>query len=72
MINSDNVVRGGLTPKLKDIKTLLEILPYQDMNKRLISGGKVENETPYRVDYTPEKFNELHVIKVDLVKDQTF
>jgi len=28
MINSDNVVRGGLTPKLKDIKTLLEILPF--------------------------------------------
>lgn len=23
MINSDNVVRGGLTPKLKDIDTLL-------------------------------------------------
>jgi mannose-6-phosphate isomerase len=28
MINSDNVVRGGLTPKLKDINTLLEMLPY--------------------------------------------
>jgi len=28
MINSDNVVRGGLTPKLKDVKTLLEILPF--------------------------------------------
>jgi len=23
MINSDNVVRGGLTPKLKDVQTLL-------------------------------------------------
>lgn len=28
MINSDNVVRGGLTPKLKDIDTLLKMLPY--------------------------------------------
>jgi mannose-6-phosphate isomerase len=28
MINSDNVVRGGLTPKLKDIDTLLSMLPY--------------------------------------------
>ena len=28
MVNSDNVVRGGLTPKLKDIDTLIEILPY--------------------------------------------
>ena len=23
MVNSDNVIRGGLTPKLKDTKTLL-------------------------------------------------
>ena len=28
MVNSDNVVRGGLTPKLKDAATLVEILPY--------------------------------------------
>ena len=25
MVNSDNVVRGGLTPKLKDTKTLQEV-----------------------------------------------
>ena len=29
MVNSDNVVRGGLTPKLKDSATLCEILPYE-------------------------------------------
>jgi len=29
MINSDNVVRGGLTNKLKDSATLCEILPYE-------------------------------------------
>jgi len=34
MINSDNVVRGGLTPKIKDVETLLSILPYNDMQTR--------------------------------------
>ena len=34
MINSDNVVRGGLTPKLKDTKTLLSLLPYENALKR--------------------------------------
>ena len=29
MINSDNVVRGGLTKKLKDVATLCDILPYE-------------------------------------------
>lgn len=28
MINSDNVVRGGLTPKLKDVDTLVSMLDY--------------------------------------------
>lgn len=38
MKNSDNVVRLGLTPKLKDISTLLEI-----MNETIgLDGTKVE------------------------------
>ncbi len=38
MKNSDNVVRLGLTPKLKDIPTMLEI-----MNDRIgLDGIKVE------------------------------
>jgi mannose-6-phosphate isomerase class I len=28
MVNSDNVVRGGLTPKYKDTQTLVEVSPY--------------------------------------------
>jgi mannose-6-phosphate isomerase len=39
MKNSDNVVRLGLTPKLKDIPTMLEI-----MNERIgLDGIKVES-----------------------------
>lgn len=29
MINSDNVVRGGLTPKMKDVNTLVSMLKYE-------------------------------------------
>ena len=29
MANSDNVVRGGLTPKYKDTETLYNMLPYE-------------------------------------------
>eukprot|EP00350_Pseudokeronopsis_sp_OXSARD2_P002081 CAMPEP_0170556902 /NCGR_PEP_ID=MMETSP0211-20121228/19042_1 /TAXON_ID=311385 /ORGANISM="Pseudokeronopsis sp., Strain OXSARD2" /LENGTH=163 /DNA_ID=CAMNT_0010867507 /DNA_START=767 /DNA_END=1258 /DNA_ORIENTATION=- len=38
MINSDNVVRGGLTPKYQDTKTLTEMLPYV-MEKQEPHGG---------------------------------
>ena len=31
MANSDNVVRGGLTPKLKDKETLYHMLPYHTL-----------------------------------------
>lgn len=30
MINSDNVIRGGLTPKHKDTATLLQLLDFRD------------------------------------------
>ena len=32
MVNSDNVVRGGLTPKFKDTNTLLNMLKYEFKN----------------------------------------
>jgi mannose-6-phosphate isomerase len=32
MINSDNVVRGGLTPKYKDTDTLVKMLKYEFQN----------------------------------------
>lgn len=46
MINSDNVVRGGLTPKLKDVKTLCEILPFQNPEQIPIKQGVVVFEDP--------------------------
>jgi mannose-6-phosphate isomerase class I len=40
MINSDNVVRGGLTPKHKDTKTLLELLDFQTLREFDIQKGQ--------------------------------
>ena len=42
MANSDNVVRGGLTPKFKDTETLFSMLPYSTMNvQRIPLQGQV-------------------------------
>lgn len=41
MKNSDNVVRLGLTPKLKDVKTMLEI-----MNDQIGLDGMQVNKGP--------------------------
>jgi mannose-6-phosphate isomerase class I len=43
MANSDNVVRGGLTPKYKDKEILYQMLPYEELGKerKPLSGTKV-------------------------------
>lgn len=44
MVNSDNVVRGGLTPKYKDKETLTEMLIYK-FNDVKISDGEVSADS---------------------------
>ena len=47
MANSDNVVRAGLTPKYKDVETLVEILkPLTEAP--LVEGRRQDGETVYR------------------------
>ncbi len=47
MANSDNVVRAGLTPKYKDVETLVNILTY-DMHEMDLLGQPVQtNEIKY-------------------------
>lgn len=41
MVNSDNVVRGGLTPKFKDTKTLVEMLKYEFKERKQNSGNSL-------------------------------
>lgn len=50
MACSDNVVRAGLTPKLKDVPTLIEILSY---NCEPVSAKKFQ---PSREDECTEVF----------------
>lgn len=49
MVNSDNVVRGGLTPKYKDKDTLMEMLIYK-FNEVDISEGVVTEENKFGGD----------------------
>eukprot|EP01028_Stygiella_incarcerata_P009091 TRINITY_DN4203_c0_g1_i1.p1 TRINITY_DN4203_c0_g1~~TRINITY_DN4203_c0_g1_i1.p1 ORF type:complete len:423 (+),score=120.17 TRINITY_DN4203_c0_g1_i1:72-1340(+) len=46
MASSDNVIRAGLTPKYKDVQTLLSILTYRDdlLEEYLINRGNPKTE----------------------------
>lgn len=50
MVNSDNVVRGGLTPKYKDTKTLVEMLKYEFQDIKPTSGI-LDKDTDAAVEY---------------------
>mmetsp|Transcript_14897 Transcript_14897/g.25462 ORF Transcript_14897/g.25462 Transcript_14897/m.25462 type:complete len:141 (-) Transcript_14897:563-985(-) len=50
MANSDNVVRAGLTPKFKDVDTLLSMLTYVDREPLVLTGTPVDRVT---VRYSP-------------------
>ncbi len=66
MINSDNVVRGGLTPKYKDQATLCEILPYEQREMPQVAQGfslKSEENNFELTRYHNNKFPELTLFK---------
>jgi len=50
MACSDNVVRAGLTPKLKDVDTLVEMLTYKSQSPDIYHGHYVDN---YTLRYKP-------------------
>ena len=67
MVNSDNVVRGGLTPKLKDVTTLCDILPYQSRSAPQIWQGNtiMQSEEPdmCRIkEFLTSSFEELRIL----------
>lgn len=63
MANSDNVVRGGLTPKLKDKETLYNMLPYHSYQKEG-SGAVKGTEVMPGVNEYKTGFEEFRVFKV--------
>lgn len=50
MACSDNVVRAGLTPKMKDVKTLVDMLTYKTTIPEITRGRRVD---PCKVLYVP-------------------
>ena len=48
MANSDNVVRAGLTPKFKDVETLVDILTYEMGLPPIIAGDASAAKVVYR------------------------
>jgi len=69
MCNSDNTVRGGLTPKYKDTDTLFEMLPYHHMDQAKptpVEGQVVASEEGSTVTQYRSGFREFRLTKVDL------
>ena len=64
MATSDNVVRAGLTPKLRDVPTLVEMLTYESgpASKQLL---KPETISPSTLLYDPP-IAEFSVFKVNV------
>jgi mannose-6-phosphate isomerase len=50
MSNSDNVIRAGLTPKHKDIDSLLKVLRYDLSYPKILRGKKTKNSFVYKTD----------------------
>jgi len=49
MANSDNVLRGGLTPKHVDVEELMHTLSFESGNTPVLRGDRVSStETVYR------------------------
>ncbi|XP_004232352.1 mannose-6-phosphate isomerase 2 [Solanum lycopersicum] len=57
MATSDNVVRAGLTPKHRDVRTLCSMLTYRQGNPEILHGTAIN---PYTVRYLPP-FDEFEV-----------
>jgi len=64
MATSDNVVRAGLTPKLRDVPTLVEMLTYESgpASKQLLKPETISSST---LLYDPP-IDEFSVFKVEV------
>ncbi len=68
MANSDNVVRGGLTPKLKDKETLYHMLPYHTLGveRTPVKGNPVHKSDTCEIVEYKTGFEEFRVFKVEV------
>ena len=70
MINSDNVVRGGLTPKLKDKDTLCQILPYSArLEPKVLQGDSMFSDENFEIqEFFTSAFPELRLLRLNTKK----
>jgi len=66
MVNSDNVVRGGLTPKFKDTETLVNMMPYVMVKREAQKGKQWQSDEKAEVLEYKTGYDEFRVIKVEI------
>jgi len=66
MVNSDNVVRGGLTPKFKDTKTLVEMLKYEFKERKQNTGETLMAEGSTKIVAYRTGYAEFMVTKIQM------
>ncbi len=69
MANSNNVIRGGLTPKHVDIEELLRNVAFDEEAPEIIRGDRA-GESPERVYATPA--NEFQLSRIELTANTVF
>ena len=70
MANSDNVVRAGLTPKFKDVKTLTEILTYETGKVELYEPPDFQEEFIYSVPVPEFSIRHFQLTEGMLIKQR--
>lgn len=69
MANSDNVIRGGLTPKVVDIPQLLKLVTFKGMTSEIIEGQ--QHTSPYEQCY-PAPSREFGISRIMLCKGDCY
>ena len=68
MATSDNVVRAGLTPKLRDTGVLCDMLTYDQGLPKILEGISIDNNTSL---FSPP-FDEFELYKIKIDINQTY
>lgn len=66
MVNSDNVVRGGLTPKFKDTQTLVDMLKYEFKDRKQNSGETLHDVDNNKIVQYKTGFEEFMVTNITM------
>lgn len=66
MVNSDNVVRGGLTPKFKDTQTLVDMLKYEFKDRKQNSGETILDADNNKIVQYKTGFDEFMVTNITM------